>query len=248
MKVGTVRLSELGDRWDAGFHLTNQQYKSQAAAIEQTISKAQALEILDEMPAEVLRLISNLCRGTGVAAKPTHDSLVRAAHEYPFLALAIIKEEGRDALERRRAEAISAAEKISSLIDGKIGMIEKALVTLDTKDTKDGENPCDLTPPVDWLTKIDSCTESAIQSNNFVAGVVYFDGSEYSIPVETSPKAYVADCWVIEAENFTQNAIQNLFLEGNVPVPRRPEDLGRPVGFLDGLPDHTKNYGMGWRR
>lgn len=234
MKIAIINSRDLGDRWDAQFHIANDTYKEDAEVIARTLSPQQAMDLFEAIPTAALEKIAPLCRQAN--SVPKRDQLLRAASEYPFLALAIIRAEAKEVLEAEKTAALERAEKMTKLVDADIRGLDQIF------DQK-AAAPADL----GWLSKVDSCTESAIRDNNFVRGVVYFDGSEYSIPVETSKTAYVADCWVIEAQDFRPGEIDRLIEEGNVPVPRRPADLGQPVGYLD-LPGHSQNYGMGWRR
>lgn len=229
MKHGIVLSSELSKhgRWDADFHLLNQEYAERAEALSATMSKEDALALLiDEhaMPTEVLRLIAPLVRGHQAPA--SREKLLKAAGEYPFLALAIIKDKGCDLLDQAQHDLMQKAEKMA----GAKRALEAAGST------------------VAGLSAIPVEVRQGLNKNRYVGGVVYFDGDTLSIPVETSATAYVADCWVIALEDWTGPAmIDELVAEGNVPVPRRYEDLGKPIGFLSDLADHTQNYGMGWR-
>lgn len=229
MKVGIVNFSDLGDRMDAGFHLSRVKHAETAALIESRISKEQALEVLNNLPTEVLALISPLERTARSKHKTDRTQLLRAADEYPFLALAIIKEEGQEVIARVKQEALAAARKIAGIAD-QIAALE----------------PEPNLP--DGTRELDALLTAAIKDNHFVQGVVYFDGDVYSIPVETSKTAYVADCWVIPEEEFSATRIAELVDQGDVPMPVRHVNLGKAVGYIEALPCCKKNYGMGWRR
>lgn len=226
MKAAIINFSDLGDRWDAPFHLLNKEYAERAKALQKVMSKEDIYLLLGNEHAistNVLKLISPLTRGN--SESPSRDQLMRAVTEYPFLAMAIIKDKGqvlidseKDAL-KKKIEAMNNAKKLLNK----------------------------TSPNIPNILQIPDGEKESLDKNSFVAGVVYFDGDQISIPVETSLTAYVADCWVIDLADWTgPSMIDDLVNEGNVPVPRRKEDLGLPVGFVKELTDHTVNYGMGW--
>ena len=229
MRFATVMSSDLAKhgRWDAEFHILNAAYSERAAAISTTMTADAVIALLSDessMPTSILKLISPLSHGSNQTK--TRDQLLKAVQEYPFLSLAIIKDKGRSLIEAKQKELAQQAQK---LIETQTTLAESS-------------------PEIQGLHAIPIGIRSQINKNRYVAGVVYFDGHTLSIPVETSSTAYVSDCWVIELADWTGPAmIDQLVSEGNVPVPRRHEDIGQPVGCVDHLADHTVNYGMGWR-
>jgi hypothetical protein len=230
MKFATVMSSDFlkHGRWDAEFHILNAAYAERAASISTTMTAEAVIALLSDessMPTSILKLISSLSRGNNDTK--TRDQLLKAVQEYPFLSLAIIKDKGRTLIEAKQKELAQQAQKLS-----------------ETKSTLDSSSP-----DIQGLHQIPIGIRSQLNKNRYVAGVVYFDGHTLSIPVETSSTAYVADCWVIELADWTgAEMIDRLVSEGNVPVPRRHEDMGQPVGCVEHLADHTVNYGgIGWR-
>lgn len=228
MKCGIIMSSELAKngRWDAGFHLLNAEYAERAAALAVTMRPEEVVALLSDdqaIPTQVLQLLAPLTRGN---AKPGREQLLKAVVEYPFLSLAIIKDKGRDLLAQQQAELQQQAQKMAD--------VSSALEAAG--------------PSIPGLEPIPHQVRGLLTKNRYVQGVVYFDGELLSIPPETSETAYVADCWVIELGDWTgPEVIDALVADGNVPVPRRYEDLGKPVGWLPQLADHTQNYGKGWR-
>lgn len=227
MQAFIVRSSDLGDRWDVGFHRVNTQYRDQAEALSMSMSKEQALAMVSgDLPTDTLKLLTPLVRGNVRGGGPIRDQLLRAANEYPFLALAIIRDKGialidahKDELEQQARQLTATAEKLNT-----------------------------TGPRIAGIEPMPNHIRSATEQNAFVGGVIYFDGDTLSIPAETSKTAYVADCWVFDLHEWTgPQCLADLVNEGNVPVPRRREDLGKPVGVISGeMPDHTVNYGFGW--
>ena len=75
----------------------------------------------------------------------------------------------------------------------------------------------------------------AVLSLDYVEGHVYFNDSDatYCVPAATYPRAYIADCWVIPAEDWN-NGIrpEHLQQQGELPVPVRRNEL-TPYGWLD---------------
>jgi hypothetical protein len=227
MQQAIISSSELtkNGRMDAGFHLLNTEYADRAAALAVQMSEADVITLLSDeqaMPTNVLKFLEPLTRGNKPANR---ELLLKAVKEYPYLSMAVVQDKGGDILEAKQKELTQQAVKVSA-----------AQTTLATNvATIQGTVPIALKE------------KQLLNKNNFVAGVVYFDGDILSIPVETCPTAYVADCWVIERAEWTgPGMINELVSSGNVPVPRRQQDLGNPVGFVASLADHTQNYGQGW--
>jgi hypothetical protein len=169
-----------------------------------------------------LRFLEPLTRGNKLANR---EQLLKAVKEYPYLSMAIIQDKGGELLAENQKELAQQVEKMSEARE----TLASNVATIQG------------TVPIALQEK------KLLNKNNFVAGVVYFDGDTLSIPVSTLPTAYVADCWVIERADWTgPEMIDALVSNGQVPVPRRHEDLGNPVGFVASLADHTQNYGVGW--
>lgn len=213
-------------RWDAGFHLLNKEYAERAAVLAVTMSKDEVVALLsddDAVPTAVLQHLAPLVRGG--YGTPSRDQILKAVNEYPFLSLAIVKDKGADQMDQLKND-----------LDKKVEKMGQAQQTLQSAGV-----------PIAGLSPIAHETRGLLSNNKFVGGVVYFDGDTLSIPAETSRTAYVADCWVIDLADWTgPEVIDALVAEGNVPVPRRHEDLGQPVGMVESLADHRQNYGLGW--
>lgn len=238
MKYAVVSSSQLTrfNRWDAGFHLLFQEYGDRAEALSVTMEEAEVLDLLadsNSIPKQLLEFLAPLTRGSQIKT-PSREQLFGAVKEYPFLSLAIVMDKAPGLLEARKLELAQQIKKLDSVIQ----RLSKATQILESK-----------TPAIKDLLSIPQDVQKALSENRFVAGVAYLDDNTLSIPVETSPTAYVADCWVIELEDWTgAEMIDKMVSEGEVPVPRRYEDLGNPIGYMKDLADHTVNYGMGWRR
>lgn len=134
MKTAIVSFSSLGqhDRMDAGFHILNQQYSEAAKALESSTSKEQVISFLSDeanIPTSVLKLLAPLTRGSTNEAG--RDQLLKAVKDYPFLSLAIIKDQGKAKLEEVQVElakrASAAAESVHFL-DG-LGSVTSPSVT-----------------------------------------------------------------------------------------------------------------------
>lgn len=253
MKYGVVMASELGNRWDAGFHLLNQQYKEVAATLEKNLgggakAKTAALEVLhDELafPVSALKEIQPLCRG-GNPSYYRMETYRKAMDEYPFLCLAILMDTAPDKLKQRRDELETSISKLDAasakLSQLTVSLNEEPVSTdMDVNAQPECHGWGGLVPIPDDLLPL-------LKTHRYVTGVVYKDGDELIIPVHTEDKTWVSDCWVIEVTDWTgPSMLDTLVAEGNVPVPRQYQDMGTPIGYVE-LPDHTVNYSMGWLR
>lgn len=122
MKTAIVSSSALfqHNRMDAGFHILNEQYADAARALEASVSKEQVISFLSDegnIPTSVLKLLAPLTRGS--TSEPGRDQLLKAVRDYPFLSLAIIKDQGKAKLEEVQVElakrASAAAESLHFL-------------------------------------------------------------------------------------------------------------------------------------
>lgn len=246
MKVGAVMFSELGNRWDAGFHLLNKEYKERAIALECSLgggenAKLAALELMHDeqaFPVSTLKELQPLCRG-GDPSYYKMETYRKAMEEYPFLCLAILMATAPEKLKQRRTELESSMSKIDA-VSARLSELAVSLMEEQAAPVAQDISLHGLLPLPDTLTPL-------LTTHRYVAGVVYRDGDELVIPVHTDNKSWVSDCWVIELSDWTgPDMLATLVAEGNVPVPRRYQDIGTPIGYVE-LPDHTPNYGMGWR-
>ena len=234
MKCVAIKLSELGNRWDAGFHISRIEFTERAKELEMGMSEEDALTLIADrsvFPLEVLRLLQPLVRGQQAGA----DALLRAAEEYPFLALAIVSE-GADATLKERQEALRAqirkmeqtTQRLSAAKDKGVRLRQETIWLRATMQGIPDELLLDL--------KTHVC----------IAGVVYRAGDTLNIPVHTSTRVYIVDCWSIEVSDWAGDTIQRLIAAGDVPMPCLVGELGTPTGYVE-LPDHSRNYGAGWR-
>ena len=246
MKVGVVKFSDLGNRWDAGFHLLNLEYKESANALEHRLgggekAKLAALELMHDeqaFPVSALKEIQPLCRG-GDPSYYKMETYRKAMEEYPFLCLAILMATAPEKLKQRRAELESSMSKIDA-VSAQLSNLAVSLMEEQAAPVQQTARLRGLLPIPDELTQL-------VKTHRYVAGVVYQDGDELVIPVHTEATTWVSDCWVIEVSDWTgPDMLDALVAEGNVPVPRRYQDIGTPIGYAE-IPDHTPNYGMGWR-
>jgi hypothetical protein len=158
----------------------------------------------------------------------TREQLLRAVREYPFLSLAIVEDEGLKLIELEKQKL---QEQAAAKVDLR-GSLESVLRV--------------IPPAIADVEPLSPAVQRAVAENAFVGSVVYSDGSTISVPAETSKTAYVADCWVVDLADWSgAKSIVDLIADGNVPVPRRREDLGDPVGYLPDLPGHQHNYTVG---
>jgi hypothetical protein len=279
MKCGIVMSSALSEhnRWDAGFHLLNEQYKSKAAALAKALSAEEAVAILTDesvFPTRLLQALGPLCRGNGHSSRGWRAPLIKAIKEYPHLALAIVSESAEAQIQEQQADLANRAAALQR-VSARLQAVEKlvadtansgALAAASlapaseavpqahlTTEKLDGVDMCILARDTDvvdepqGLLPIPEELRALLATHRFVAGVVYRDGDDLVIPVHTSETHWLSDCWVIDlAEWVGPQMLDDLVAEGNVPIPRRYQDLGTPIGFLE-LPGHEQNYGMGWR-
>ena len=239
-----VNFSDLGNRWDAEFHLIRLAYKDRTAVIAKSISKETVINFFsrESVSIEVLRLLWPLTRGRETVGRQqsTREQLLRAVHEYPFLSFAIMEDNGSRLIKlekQKLQEQADAKEDLSKDLENLL-----RVVAVDAPGLEEFPPP----PTIDGIEPLSPAVRKAVAENAFVGSVVYSDGSTISVPAETSQTAYVADCWVFDFADWSGvKGIADLIGDGNVPVPRRREDLGDPVGYIRDLPGHKQNYIVG---
>lgn len=247
MKCAVIMSSELGNRWDAGFHLIRVEHKNLTETLKRQFpepeeAETRAKRMAESMTTAELQALGPLTRGSH--GNPSREKLMAAIQEYPHLSLAILMKKGREALEAAKAEALQSLNRVEASLhelDTLEGMQLEADGSEDDATPTEPASMADIGPIPDEVYEL-------LKSNRYVYGVVYDDGDSFIIPVHTSETAWVADCWMIEKGDWRGlRTLEDLVAEGNVPVPRRYDEIGTPVGFLSGLPDHEQNYGVGWR-
>lgn len=263
MKYAIISSADIfsSNRWDAGFHLINKEYSEQVKSLSKKISKEDVITLLSDekaFPNSVMKFIEPLTRGN--SDKFNRDQLLKAVQEYPHLALAIIQDKGASQMREIEVDLAHQAKKIADART-RLQEIEDVVVAEDESDSDDdseddqdedhskkSEPSMSLSEITQGLNEISAEIQESLSANRFVGGVVYSDGERLHIPVETYKTAYVADCWVIEIADWRgEKMLAEMTNEGEVPVPVQFQDLGDAIGATGELPDHTQNYGRGWR-
>lgn len=248
MKCAVIMSSELGNRWDAGFHLIRVEHKKATEALKRRFPDPEEAEtrvkrMAESMATAELQVLGPLTRGSH--GNPTREKLMAVIREYPHLSLAILMKKGREALESAKAEALQSLNRVEASLH-ELDTLEG--MQLDADNLEDSASSPDEPTSMADIGPISDEVAELLKASRYVYGVVYDDGDSFVIPVHTSETAWVADCWVIEKGEWKGvRTLDELVADGNVPVPRRYDEIGTPIGFLSGLPDHEQNYGMGWR-
>jgi hypothetical protein len=266
MKHAIVMRSELfkHGRWDVGFHLLNKEYGHKAEHLREVLSADEAVAILteeDTFPTPVLRVLEPLCRGS-IPTRGNRAALLRAIREYPHLCLAIVLGKAQEAIREQQAKMQRRIDKLAA-VSQRLASVENALQAWKREGLVPVKGPAPVqTPPendaedalpmadrdIPGLETIPEETQELLATHRFVAGVVYLDEDELIIPVHTTETMLVVDCWIVGVHDWKgPETLEELVAEGNVPLPRRYQDVGHPIGFLPELPRYEQNYGIGWR-
>lgn len=252
MKCAIIMSSKLGDRWDAGFHITRTEHEPLIEALrkqypEKEEAETRARRLADSVSTADLQVLAPLTRGTQMQGSPSREKLEGAIREYPHLALAILMKHGRGALEASRTEALQNLNRINASLH-ELETLEAACTPAAAAETAEDRDAAETASMAD-IGPIPEELKPLLETHRYVAGVVYDDGDSYVIAVHTSDTCWAADCWMVDKTEWRGlKTLEDLVAEGNVPVPRRFDEIGVPVGFIRDLPGHEQNYGMGWRR
>lgn len=260
MKHAIIKFSELGNRWDAGFHLIRKEYEDRAKAVQAAMSKEEILDLLsseDAFPNETLMELSPLTRGQQT---PNRTLLLKAAEEYPFLAMAIMLDKSEALIMERQAELDRKKASIETVM-AKMSEVRTRLNEVVSKITdqveQGGDEPAPYLLPTAADLDLDAIPDHLLEllsKQSFVAGAVYLMDDRIIVPVHTDGRAYVADCWRIYEDDRKSGetlaeTLDRFVEDGNVPVPVLASDIlqdGTLIGYIT-LPDHEQNYGLGWR-
>lgn len=106
-RATTVRMSDMGNRMDAGFHVVRQSMAARVAEFEQAFDAAEAVRRVDALNPLDKKGLSVLARGT---ARLDETAMARVTREYPHLALAIVENDAMVS-RSRAADALLAARR-----------------------------------------------------------------------------------------------------------------------------------------
>lgn len=233
--------SEIGDRWDAGFHLTRQQHAARTAELEATVTAQDAIERLRDLPLKHLKAIEVLRRDKG--RRPMDLAQARKViAEYPHLSLAIV-ETARDQIHDDLEAQIKA-------IDDK--RLRLHLLTNPSQDKPEKAAEAEPTAPVVEAADVETADHSACGPQ---AGYAYplvdsdrFDdefGEGYdhaAAPMGEEGGSYsVRDMWPVKADGHVHPGYDQC----PVPMSLGDYDLTKGVRFWKVLADRAKF--TGWR-
>lgn len=115
MRFTVVKSSELGDRWDAQFHIALAEVRARYDHLRRTMTSEEAITKLNAIPNRDRMPLAVLFRGSrdrfdGAAS----DRVIR---EYPHLALAIMERNLEPAINRIRDESEKNEAALKALMD-----------------------------------------------------------------------------------------------------------------------------------
>lgn len=114
-----VNSSDLGNRWDAGYHIIFAQLRARVARLQATVSADEARSRLADIPLQDLKPLLVLARGqTRSEAKSidrkTADAILA---EYPHLALAVMQTSVGPVIGRIRSEIAKNEAALDALLE-----------------------------------------------------------------------------------------------------------------------------------
>lgn len=130
-KIAIIRASALTThgRWDAAFHITQSEHREECTALEERLPKEDARQLatamLGMLSAAHRQILAPLVR-TGQTRNPSADQLGAAVHEYPYLAIAVMRA-SRKAIIDTLTEEVKAAEKRLADLREHINRVDVAL-------------------------------------------------------------------------------------------------------------------------
>jgi len=115
MKIAVVKSSDLGERWDAGFHVAASEVRDRVEYFKSSISAEEAARRVKSIPEADLKPLQAIVRGEG--KNFDMKAVNRAIRENPHLALAVMERNLQPAFDRIREEIERHQRQIESLQD-----------------------------------------------------------------------------------------------------------------------------------
>lgn len=113
-KIAVVKSSELGNRWDAGFHVALQEVQTRVEDLRRTLSEDEVRRRLSLFsPAEKAPL-HVLSRGEGRLDRP---AIGRIERDYPYLSLAIMERNLAPAMAKLRERIGRDQARLEALLE-----------------------------------------------------------------------------------------------------------------------------------
>jgi hypothetical protein len=115
--AGFARLSDIAahDRMDAGFHIALNHLREQMEVLRSEFSPQEAIDLITVMPLQYKAPLKILMRGS-MPRSLTNDESISLAREYPYLALALLKENAGEAIKLLEASIAKAQDTIEQLL------------------------------------------------------------------------------------------------------------------------------------
>src|SRR3546814_7491792 len=102
MKVAIVKSSDLGNRWDAGFHIALDEVRDRVAVLKTMLTVQEARKRLAKFSLTDKKPLLVLARGTNRHLNSV--TISKIVEEYPHLSLAITEQNLQPAIDRVRAK------------------------------------------------------------------------------------------------------------------------------------------------
>ena len=115
--VGFARLSDIAahNRMDAGFHIALNHLREQMEILRSDFTPQEAIDLVSVMPLQYKAPLKILMRGS-MPRSMTNDETIALAKEYPYLALALLKENAGEAIALLQASIAKAQNTIEQLL------------------------------------------------------------------------------------------------------------------------------------
>lgn len=232
-----VKASELGNRWDAGFHIAVATVRDRVEELRSIISEEEALARLAEVPTRDKASLVAIARG----GNPRLDArtVSRAAREYPHLALALVEKDIAKAVERIRGEIEKKELDIHNLLSLIAPAVADAHTAEATTASEVSPDPDDSHIPFQ-AGYIYPLREPDSYDDEYGEGYAYM-----AIPHDREPgDCYMVDAWIVNERGHPHPGY------GDCPVPVRRDDLVMAKGrFLDdNLPEPKSVFDSPWGR
>lgn len=118
MKVAVVKASELGERWDAAFHLERTRVAERTSALRARHDEDEAMRLALSVPEVTLRALQPLTTSPDVSGSRAVSACKEFVRDHPHMALALLGEAADEALadiERRMAVLTADRYRVMSL-------------------------------------------------------------------------------------------------------------------------------------
>jgi hypothetical protein len=236
-RFAVVQFSELGDRWDAGFHITRGEHKARTAELVAAVTAEDCIARIAKLDFEDKKPLAVLMRGSQTYL--TNEKLMHAAKQYPHLSLAILEATLPAMKARAQAEVVKAMavlDAIDLLVEPSAAVgNENAPAEAPRVEAPRAQPPEQQRFQAGWCYPL---LEKGLHDDDFGAGFDFV-----AVPHDTDvPGLHIQDCWLVNA----QGEVHPGYGSNPIPISIAAVDIAAGKPFEGALPVPKSIFDSPW--